>query len=70
MGHFAKMGKNLTELVQEFNILKENIASFGCAVSPCTVPGVGPLFKINSDEVEIGIGIHGEAGVQRIPVKI
>jgi len=38
----------------------------GVALSPCTVPAAGvPTFTIGDDEMEIGMGIHGEAGVRR-----
>ena len=40
--------------------------SIGVALTPCTVPSVGrPTFQIGEDEMEIGMGIHGEPGVQR-----
>lgn len=38
----------------------------GMALSPCTVPAAGkPSFELGDDEVEIGIGIHGEPGIKR-----
>jgi dihydroxyacetone kinase-like protein len=38
----------------------------GVALSPCTVPAAGrPTFTIGDDEMEIGMGIHGEPGVKR-----
>ena len=38
----------------------------GVALSPCTVPAAGkPTFEIGDDEMEIGMGIHGEPGVRR-----
>lgn len=43
----------------------ENIRTFGVALSPCIVPQVGkPTFSINEDEMELGMGIHGEPGIQ------
>jgi dihydroxyacetone kinase-like protein len=43
-----------------------NMASFGVALGSCTVPEAGkPTFTIGEDEMEIGMGIHGEAGVER-----
>jgi dihydroxyacetone kinase-like protein len=42
----------------------------GVALSPCIVPEVGkPSFTIAEDEMEIGMGIHGEPGIQREPLK-
>lgn len=43
-----------------------NTRSMGVALSPCTVPAAGkPTFSIGEDEMEIGMGIHGEPGVRR-----
>ena len=44
--------------------------SIGVALTPCTVPSVGrPTFEIGDSEMEIGMGIHGEPGVQRGPLR-
>jgi dihydroxyacetone kinase-like protein len=44
--------------------------SVGVALTPCTVPAVGkPTFEIGEGEMEIGMGIHGEPGVRRGPLK-
>jgi len=46
------------------------IRSMGVALSPCIVPAAGkPTFAIGEDEMEIGMGIHGEAGIKRGPMK-
>lgn len=43
----------------------DNTRSMGVALSPCIVPAVGkPTFSINDDEIEIGMGIHGEPGIE------
>ncbi|MDR2649264.1 MAG: dihydroxyacetone kinase subunit DhaK [Clostridiales bacterium] len=43
----------------------ENIRSIGVATTPCVLPQVGsPTFTINEDEIEIGMGIHGEPGIE------
>lgn len=43
----------------------DNTRSMGVALSPCIVPTVGkPTFSINDDEIEIGMGIHGEPGIE------
>lgn len=43
-----------------------NTRSMGVALSPCTVPAAGrPTFTLGEDEMEIGMGIHGEPGVRR-----
>ena len=44
--------------------------SIGVALTPCTVPSVGrPTFEIGDSEMEIGMGIHGEPGVERGPLR-
>jgi dihydroxyacetone kinase-like protein len=43
--------------------------SMGMALTSCTVPAVGrPTFELGEDEVELGVGIHGEAGRERVPL--
>jgi dihydroxyacetone kinase-like protein len=43
-----------------------NVRTMGVALTPCTVPRVGrPSFQIAEDEMEIGMGIHGEPGIRR-----
>jgi dihydroxyacetone kinase-like protein len=47
-----------------------NVRSMGIALTSCTVPAAGqPTFSLDETEMEIGIGIHGEPGRQRIAVK-
>ncbi|MDO4900802.1 dihydroxyacetone kinase subunit DhaK [Actinomyces sp.] len=47
----------------------DNIRSMGVALSPCIVPKVGqPTFTIEDGQIEIGMGIHGEAGIQVRPM--
>ncbi len=44
----------------------EHVRTIGVALTPCTVPRVGhPSFKIGDNEMEIGMGIHGEPGIRR-----
>jgi dihydroxyacetone kinase-like protein len=48
----------------------EETGTIGVALTPCTIPAVGkPNFKIGEDEMEIGMGIHGEPGIQRTNIK-
>ncbi len=48
----------------------ENTATLGVALSPCTIPAAGkPTFTIADDEMEIGMGIHGEKGIERTKLK-
>ncbi|UOQ48411.1 dihydroxyacetone kinase subunit DhaK [Gracilibacillus caseinilyticus] len=51
------------------NVIKQ-VRSMGVALSPCTVPASGkPSFTLEEDEMEIGIGIHGEPGIERVPLQ-
>jgi dihydroxyacetone kinase-like protein len=46
--------------------VNQRTRSFGIALSPCTVPAAGkPTFELGSDEMEVGVGIHGEPGRRR-----
>ena len=48
----------------------EETCSIGVALSPCTIPAAGkPTFTIAEDEMELGMGIHGEPGLERTKLK-
>ncbi len=65
-GACAETGADLPEVKRVAEKVIANVRSMGMAVSPCTVPAVGkPGFELADDEVEIGIGIHGEPGTHR-----
>lgn len=62
-GAAAEMGKDLAEVKAVANKVIENVRSFGFAFTSCTVPAAGhPTFEIGDDEMEFGVGIHGEPG--------
>ena len=47
-----------------------NTRTMGVALSPCTIPAAGvPTFELGETEMEIGMGIHGERGIERGPLK-
>lgn len=65
-GARAQEGASLDDVVRVAETAVANTASMGVALSSCTVPSVGkPTFLIDDDEMEIGMGIHGEPGVRR-----
>ena len=65
-GACAETGADLPEVKRVAEKVIANVRSMGMAISPCTVPAVGkPGFDLADDEVEIGIGIHGEPGTHR-----
>jgi dihydroxyacetone kinase-like protein len=65
-GAKADKGGSLDEVVAVTEKALANIRTMGVALSPCTVPLAGkPTFTIGEDEMEIGMGIHGEPGMKR-----
>ena len=65
-GAKAETGAELDEVVVVTNRALANLRSMGVALSPCIIPQVGkPGFTIGDDEMEIGMGIHGEPGIDR-----
>ncbi len=69
-GAKAQTGADLDAVKAAAEKAIANIRSMGMAMSPCTLPAVGkPGFVLGDDEVEIGMGIHGEPGVERTNVK-
>lgn len=68
-GASAERGDNIDKVLEYANFCKENARSMGMALTSCTVPAVGkPTFDISDEEIEMGIGIHGEPGRERIKI--
>ena len=68
-GAAAEEGRSLAEVKAVANKTIQNVRSIGFALTSCTVPAKGtPTFEIGDDEMEYGVGIHGEPGRQRMPV--
>ena len=69
-GAAAEAGKDLEELRNLAQKVIDNTRSMVMAMTPCVLPGVGkPGFTLDENEIEIGMGIHGEPGVERTAVK-
>lgn len=65
-GAAAAAGRPLTEVAQAARGAAASLGSMGVALGACTVPAAGqPGFELGAEEIEIGLGIHGEQGVQR-----
>lgn len=65
-GAKAEMGGSLDEVTAIAQKVIDNVRSMGMSMSPCILPGVGkPGFTLAENEIEIGMGIHGEPGVTR-----
>ncbi|HEY9652806.1 MAG TPA: dihydroxyacetone kinase subunit DhaK [Coleofasciculaceae cyanobacterium] len=66
-GAAAEQGYDLKKLAELCRKVNLNGRSMGMALTSCTVPAKGsPTFELGDDEIEVGIGIHGEPGRQRI----
>ncbi len=65
-GAMADQGGSLDDVVRVAEKILANTGTMGVALSPVTVPRAGrPTFTIGEDEMEIGMGIHGEPGMKR-----
>jgi dihydroxyacetone kinase-like protein len=65
-GAAAETGANLGEVTRIAQKAADACRSIGVALTPCVVPQAGrPTFSLGEDEMEIGMGIHGEPGVER-----
>ena len=68
-GALAAEGASLEEVKKIALKAGENVRTMGVALTPCIIPEVGkPGFEIGEDEMEIGMGIHGERGIRRGPL--
>ncbi|MCE5237588.1 dihydroxyacetone kinase subunit DhaK [bacterium] len=66
VGARAEEGASLDEVVATAEKVVASTRSMGVALSPCIIPAVGkPTFTLGEDEMELGMGIHGEPGIQR-----
>ena len=69
-GAKAEQGADLVEVQKTAEKVIANVRSMGMALSPCTVPAAGkPSFTLAENEVEIGMGIHGEPGTHRESIR-
>jgi dihydroxyacetone kinase-like protein len=69
-GAAAEEGRSLKEVAEVCTKVKNLGRSMGMALTSCTVPHAGkPTFDLPEDEMEIGIGIHGEPGRKRMKIK-
>jgi dihydroxyacetone kinase-like protein len=66
VGSMAESGADLEQCKAFGDRINKRTASMGVAFTSCTVPAAGTLtFKIGDDEIEVGVGIHGEPGRRR-----
>jgi dihydroxyacetone kinase-like protein len=68
-GAAAEQGRSLDEVAEVARTVNAEGRSMGLALTSCTVPAVGhPTFELGDGEMELGVGIHGEPGRERIPL--
>ncbi len=69
-GAAAARGLPLVQVAEIARNAADELGSMGVALSACTLPSVGhPNFDLSVDEIEFGLGIHGEPGVERAPMQ-
>jgi phosphoenolpyruvate---glycerone phosphotransferase subunit DhaK len=68
-GAAAEEGRDLASVVEVIKKVNGQGRSMGMALTSCTVPAAGkPTFDLPDDQMEIGIGIHGEPGRERVSI--
>ena len=68
-GAAAERGDDLDAVAAVSKKANDAMGTMGLALTPCTVPTLGePSFELGPDEIELGIGVHGEPGVRRVPM--
>ena len=66
-GAAAAKGLSLEEVAAIARQVAASVGTMGVSLGPCTLPSVGrPNFELGADEIEIGLGIHGEHGVRKM----
>ena len=69
-GAAAEQKRPLKEVADICREVNANARSMGMALTSCTVPAAGkPTFELGDDEIEMGVGIHGEPGRERMKLK-
>jgi dihydroxyacetone kinase-like protein len=67
-GARAREGADLADVEAVARRVAEASVSFGVALSPCSMPGAPPMARLGPAEIDVGVGIHGEAG-RREPLR-
>ncbi len=69
-GAAADMGRDLSGVAQVAEMANASVRTMGVALEPCSLPAtLKHNFTLSADELELGIGIHGEPGVERGPMR-
>ena len=69
-GAASEKGYSLEEVVRVANKMNDVTRTMGVGLSPCSLPQTGqPSFELEADEMEIGLGHHGEPGIEKVNFK-
>ncbi|XP_045447778.1 triokinase/FMN cyclase-like [Melitaea cinxia] len=68
-GAMAEKGYDMDAILNMVEIIHKNMATLGVCLTSCSLPGQPPLFNILPDEMELGAGVHGEAGIEKLKMK-
>ena len=67
-GALSEQGKSLDEIECRLAQLSKLVYTISISLSACDIPGHGASFQLQSDQMELGLGVHGESGIERIPL--
>ena len=69
-GSMSEEGKSIENICEVLRavVSPKKMGTIGLSLSGCSVPGKGTSFKLLEDEMELGLGAHGESGVKRVKV--
>nr|XP_054758491.1 triokinase/FMN cyclase-like [Lytechinus pictus]XP_054758492.1 triokinase/FMN cyclase-like [Lytechinus pictus] len=67
-GAMAENGLSLDQIKQTLESACSSLGTVGVCLYPCSVPGAGPSFTLGPQELGLGLGIHGEAGIKQIQI--
>lgn len=68
-GALAEKGSPLEEVHKTAQVVLQNMATYAVGLTACAIPGQPPMFDLPEDEIECGMGVHGEAGYEKLKLK-
>ncbi|XP_076626075.1 triokinase/FMN cyclase isoform X1 [Colletes latitarsis] len=68
-GALAERGLPLENIYETAQIVLKNMATYAVGLTTCAIPGQPPMFELSEDEIECGMGVHGEAGYEKIKLR-
>ncbi len=66
-GHYAEAGADLATVAAMAQKAADGLVSLGISLSSCTLPGIGREDRVPAGKAELGLGLHGEPGVDLVP---